>query len=104
MFYVKGNNKGPINLDKFWTEEEGFLKTQAVVIDLLTQKDLETGQRLYQLNIYTIQLNNLFTSVKLLQQLQKLKIGGTGIVWITKTKRKELDEAKGNKKGQGKKA
>jgi hypothetical protein len=43
MFYIKGNNKGLVDLDKFWVEEEGFLKTQAVVIDFLTQEDLETG-------------------------------------------------------------
>ena len=102
MFYAKGNNKGLVDLDKFQTEEEGFLKTQVVVIDLLTQEDPETGQRLYQPNMHTIQLDNLFTSVKLLQRLWKLGIGGAGTVWTTKTKRKELDEVKGNKKGQGK--
>ena len=37
MFYTKGNNKGPADLDKFWIEEEGFLKTQAVVMDLLSE-------------------------------------------------------------------
>jgi len=46
MFYIKGNNKGLVDLDKFWTEE-GFLKTQVVVIYFLTYKDPETGQRLY---------------------------------------------------------
>ena len=67
MFYTKGNNKGPVDLDKFQVEEEGLLKTQAVVMDFLTQEDLETGQRLYQLNMHTIWLDNLFTSIKLLQ-------------------------------------
>jgi len=54
MFYIKGNNKGPVDLDKFWIEEEGFSKTQAVVIDLLTQEDPEMGQRLYQLNMHIV--------------------------------------------------
>ena len=45
--YAKGNNKGLVDLDKFQVEEEGFLKTQAVVMDFLTQEDLETSQRLY---------------------------------------------------------
>ena len=46
MFYIKGNNKGLVDLDRYWTEEEGFLKTQVVVLNLLTQED-KTGQRLY---------------------------------------------------------
>ena len=102
MFYAKGDNKGLVDLDKFWTEEEGFLKTQAVVMDLLTQEDPETGQRLYQPNMHTVWLDNLFTSIKLLQRLWKLGIGGAGTVRTTKTKCEELNEVKGNKKGQGK--
>jgi len=90
MFHAKGNNKGPVDLDKFWTEEEGFSKTQAVVMDLLTQEDPETGQRLYQPNMHIIWLDNLFTSIKLLQRLRKLGIGGTGTVRTTKTKREEF--------------
>ena len=43
MFYAKGDNKGLVDLDKYWVEEEGFLKTQAVVIDFLTQEDPQTG-------------------------------------------------------------
>ena len=71
-------------------------------MDLLTQEDLETGQRLYQPNMYTVWLDNLFTSIKLLQWLRELGIRGAGTVRTTKTKREELDEVKGNKKGQGK--
>jgi len=48
--------------------------------------------------MHTIWLDNLFTSIKLLQQLQKLGIGGAGTVQTTKTKREELDKVKGNKK------
>ena len=35
IFYVKGDNKGLVNLDKFQVEE-GFSKIQAVVMDFLT--------------------------------------------------------------------
>jgi len=35
MWYAKGEKKGPVNLDTSFTEGEGFLKTQAVVLDLL---------------------------------------------------------------------
>ena len=51
---MKGDNKGLVDLDKFWMEEEGFSKIQAVVMDLLTQEDLEMGQRFYQPNMYTV--------------------------------------------------
>ena len=71
-------------------------------MDLLTQEDLETGQRLYQPNMYIIWLDNLFTSIKLLQRLWELGIGGVGTVRITKIKYKELDKVKDNKKAQGK--
>jgi len=50
--------------------------------------------------MYTIWLDNLFTSIKLLYQLWELGIGGVGIVRTIKMKCKELDKAKGNKKGQ----
>ena len=66
MFYTKGDNKGPVDLDKYQVEEEGFLKTQAVVLNFLTQEDPATGRRLYQPNKYTVWLDNLFTSIKLL--------------------------------------
>ena len=39
IFYAKGDNKGLVDLDKYWVEKEGFLKTQAVVLDFLTQED-----------------------------------------------------------------
>jgi Transposase IS4 len=99
IFHAKGDNKGPVDLDTFWVEE-GLSKTQAVVMDFLTQEDPETGQRLYQPNMHTIWLDNLFTSVKLLQELRRLGIGGAGTVRTTKTKRKELDEKKESKKEQ----
>ena len=69
-------------------------------MDFLTQEDLETGQRLYQPNIHTVWLDNLFTSVKLLQELHRLGIGGAKTIQTTKTKYKELDEKKELKKEQ----
>ena len=36
LWYAKGDKKGPIDLDISFTEKEGFSKTQAVVLDLLT--------------------------------------------------------------------
>ena len=67
IFDAKGDNKGPVDLDNYWVEEEGFSKTQAVVLDFLTQEDPTTGHRLYQPNKHTVWLDNLFTSVKLLR-------------------------------------
>jgi len=69
MFHAKGNKKGPYDLDKYWYEEEGFLKTQAVVLDFLTQRDVETNKRLYPPSKHVVWLNNLFISVRLLQRL-----------------------------------
>ena len=100
MFHAKGDNKGLVDLDKYWVEEEGFSKTQAVVLDFLTQEDHTTGRRLYQPNKHTVWLDNLFISVKLLRRLRQLGIGGAGTVRTTKTKREELDGKKGQREGQ----
>ena len=51
-----------------------------MVLDFLTQEDPTTGRRLYQPNKYTVWLDNLFTSIKLLRQLRQLGIGGAGTV------------------------
>ena len=87
LWHARSNKVGPVDLDEIFIEE-GFLKTQAVVFDLLTQRDTELNEPLYPLGKYVVWLNNLFTSVKLLGRLQKLKIGGVGTVRITKTERK----------------
>ena len=50
--------------------------------------------------MHTVWLDNLFTSVKLLQELRRLRIGGAGTIRTTKTKREELDEKKESKKEQ----
>ena len=69
LWYTKGNKKGLVDLNTIFTKKEGFLKTQAVVLDLLLQEDKETGKRLYLPNKYVIQLNNLFSSIKLFKRL-----------------------------------
>ena len=69
LWHSRGDKGGPVDLDTTYTEDEGFSKTQAVVLDLLTQRDAETDERFYPLGNHIVWLNNLFTSVKLLIQL-----------------------------------
>ena len=64
LWHAKGDKKGPIDLDTSFTEDEGFSKTQVVVLDLLLQEDNDK-QCLYPLNKHIVWLDNLFTSVKL---------------------------------------
>ena len=59
-------NRGLVNLDESFTKDEGFLKTQAVILNLITQRDPNTNKPLYPPRKHIIWLNNLFTSVKLL--------------------------------------
>ena len=66
MFYAKGDKKGLYNLDEVYIKEEGFSKTQVVVLNLLLQRDDLTNEPLYPPNKYIMWLNNLFISVKLL--------------------------------------
>jgi len=47
IYYTKGNNKGPIDLDSHFTEVEEFNNLQAVVLDFLLQTHKTTQQRLY---------------------------------------------------------
>ena len=47
LFHAKGVSKGPYDIDEYFIKEEGFTKTEAVVLDLLLQEDDETKQRLY---------------------------------------------------------
>ena len=69
MFHAKGAKKGLYNLDKVYIKEEGFSKTQVVVLNLLLQRDDLTNKLLYPPNKHIVWLNNLFTSVKLLSRL-----------------------------------
>ena len=45
LFHAKGDKLGPVDLDDFWTKDEGFSKTQAVVLDLLTQQDIDDNNK-----------------------------------------------------------
>jgi hypothetical protein len=47
LWHAKGNKKGPVDLDTSFTKKEGLSKTQAVVLDLLTQRNKETNAQLY---------------------------------------------------------
>ena len=73
MWHAKGDKKGPVDLDESFINE-GFSKTQAVVLDLLLQKDAKTEERLYPPGKHVVWLDNLFTSVKLLTKLRGLGI------------------------------
>ena len=86
LFHAKGDKNGPVDLNEFWIKEEGFSKTQAVVLDLLTQ------QGICEDNKHIVWLDNLFTSARLLTILRDLGFGAAGTVRTTKTKRDELEE------------
>lgn len=96
MWHAKGANEGPVDLDASFTQDEGFSKTQAAVLDLLLQEDASTGQRLYAPHKHIVWLDNLFTSVKLLERLRELGIGAVGTVRTTRTRREELGDKEVN--------
>ena len=96
LWHVRGDNGGPVDLDEYFTKEEGFSKMQAVVLDLLTQCNPETNKPLYPPGKHIVWLDNLFTSVKLLTQLCELGIGGAGTVRTTKTERERRGGGEGN--------
>ena len=80
LYHTKGNKKSPVDFNIMFIKEKDFLKMQAVVFNLLTQCDLDTNKSLYFLRHHIVQLNNLFTSVKLLTRLCGLEIKNVGIV------------------------
>ena len=90
LWDAKGDKKGPVDLDEYWTKDKGFSRTQAVVLDLLLQ-ELD-GKRYFDKNKHIVWLDNLFTSVKLLRQLREEGIGAAGTVRTTKTRREVVDE------------
>ena len=63
--HTRGNG-GLVNLDESFTKDEGFLKTQVVILNLIIQRDPNTNKPLYPPRKHIIWLNNLFISVKLL--------------------------------------
>ena len=90
LYHGKGT-LGPIDLDPHWTKFLGFLKTQAVVLDLVNQEGIN---RLFK---YIIWMDNLFTSARLLVQLEERGFGGAGTVRTTKTQREKDEEISGIK-------
>ena len=95
LYHCKGDNKGPVDLNDFFTKELGFPKTQAVVLDLLSQHGISDQFQ------HIVWLDNLFTSVRLLTQLEDDGFGAAGTVRTTRTKR-EVKEAKSGTKAQQK--
>ena len=43
MYHAKGDKTGPVDLDDFWTIDRGFSKTQAVVLDLMSQEGIRNN-------------------------------------------------------------
>ena len=89
LFHAKGDKLGPVDLDEYWTKDEGFSNTQAVVLDLLAQQGIANT------NKHVVWLDNLFTSARLLSVLRELGFGAAGTVRVTKTKRDEYEEKHG---------
>ena len=90
--HAKGNNKGLVDLDTVFLKE-GFSKTQAVVLDFLTQiNPLINNERLYLPGKHVIQLNNLFYSVKLFKQFFTFSIRAAGTVRTTQIKREKMGD------------
>ena len=77
MFYAQGDKNGPVNLDDWRTMWPGFSKTQAVVLDLVSQEGISKN------NNHVIWLDNLFTFTSLLTVLKKEGFGGAGTIRTT---------------------
>ena len=89
LWHHKGEKHGPVDLDQKWLDE-GFTKTEAVVLTLLTRlPDAAKGCVVY--------LDNLFVSARLLRRLRELGIGACGTVRMTSTRREESDKRRQQK-------
>jgi hypothetical protein len=86
LWHVKGDGKdeGPQGLRTTW-EKQGFSRTQAVVLELMTRMP-NRGKG------HAVHLNNLFTSSKLLTTLRQYGIRAAGTVRTGQTRREENDE------------
>src|SRR5947208_1762341 len=86
LWHVKGDGKdqGPQGLHTTW-EKQGFSKTQAVVLELMTRMPNQ-GKG------HAVHLDNLFTSSKLLTILQQRGIRAAGTVRTGQTWREVNDE------------
>lgn len=99
LFHSKGSGKdqGPYKLDTYWTKKENFTPTEAVVLDLLLRKQ-EDGPSFCN-NSHIVWIDNLFTSIKLLERLRQEGIGGAGTIRTTRTKREQsLEKQKTGRK------
>ena len=96
LYHAKGDYLGPVDLDDYWTKHLGFSKTHAVVLDLVTQADVNTDFH------HIIWLDNLFTSKRLLLQLKAEGFGAAGTVRTSKTAREKIEESEGSKQQQEK--
>jgi hypothetical protein len=94
LWHVRGDGKdqGPQGLRTTW-KEQGFSKTQAVVLELMTR--MPNGGK-----GHTFWLDNLFTSSKLLSTLRNYGIGAAGTVRTGQTKREENEEKRQQKEFQ----
>ena len=97
-FHAKGSGKndGPYRLDPQW-RRKGFSATEAVVLDLAISMD----PYLLKPNRHVIWLDNLFTKIRLLEELRDAIIGAAGTVRPAgnKTPREEKAEKAKGKKG-----
>jgi hypothetical protein len=99
-FHSKGSTKscGPYKLNSCW-RKEGFSATASVVLDLCIRNP---NDPFLPPNRHCIWLDNLFTTIPLLERLRKANIGAAGTVRTTKTPREETEERQAAKKRRGK--
>ncbi len=93
LWHVKGDGKdeGPQGLRTAW-EKQGFSKTQAVVLELMTRMPNQ-GKG------HAVHLDNLFTSSKLLTTLRQYGIGAAGTVRTGQTRREVNNEKRQREQG-----
>ena len=94
LFHAKGDKLSPVDLNEFWIKELGFSKIQVVVLDLLKQQNIVDD------NKHIVELNNFFTSTRLLTMLQKYNFESVGTVRIINTKKNELKQKQSTKAQQ----
>lgn len=91
LFHIKGQNKGdgPQDLDDYWTNWLGFTKTQAIVLDLVSQDGISKD------HFHIIWLDNLFTSARLLTRLEDKGFGAAETVRTSTTRREDIEATDG---------
>ena len=92
-YHAKGQRKeeGPQGLNDTWTNDLGFNRTQAVVLDLVTQEGIARD------HFHILWLDNLFSSSRLFSQLDHEGLGAAGTVRVTTTKSEDLEAKEGTK-------